>query len=180
LNDGLAICRFLSRKHIAPTNFEKKKVGYAREIFKPELTSSLRTMHDLNQRGFENVEDLCRFLEFFWTWYNYLDVCNLTQHYMQRLDAKKPFSDPDDPRLKELKEYIPEMLQQWLSKKKLLECLTKKTIDGLIFTSRSTANCIKHLLGNGILFVLTRRFSTDNIERFHGAIRHNCGSNDHP
>ena len=53
-------------------------------------------------------------------------------------------------------------------------------MEAIIFTSRSTANCIKYLLDGGLQFVLTRRFSTDNIERFHGAIRNYCGNNDHP
>ena len=73
------------------------------------------------------------------------------------------------------------MLTQWFkSKKNPLECFTKETLDAIIFTSRSTANYIRHLLENGIQFVLTRRFSTDNIEQFHGSVRHYCGSNDHP
>lgn len=50
----------------------------------------------------------------------------------------------------------------------------------IILTSHSTANFIKHLLNNGLQFVLTRRFSTDNIERFHGAVRNHWGNNDHP
>jgi hypothetical protein len=39
---------------------------------------------------------------------------------------------------------------------------------------------IKQLLRSGINFVLTRRLSTDKIERFHGAVRHYYGSNHHP
>lgn len=65
-------------------------------------------------------------------------------------------------------------------KTNILECLTKETLEAIIFTSRSTANCIRHLLDSGQKYVLTRRFSTDNIERFHGSVRHHCGSNDHP
>ena len=61
-----------------------------------------------------------------------------------------------------------------------MECFTKETLEAMILTSRSTANCIKYLLHGGFQFVLTRRFSTDNIERFHGAIRNYCGNNGHP
>jgi hypothetical protein len=46
-------------------------------------------MSDMYQIGFENVEALTDFLEFFWKWFNYHDVCNLTQHYQQRLEMKK-------------------------------------------------------------------------------------------
>lgn len=72
------------------------------------------------------------------------------------------------------------MLTEWFkSKKNPLKCFTKKNLDAIIFTSNFTANCIRHLLHNGIQFILTRRFSNDNIECFHGAVRHYCGSNDH-
>jgi hypothetical protein len=76
---------------------------------------------------------------------------------------------------------FPEEMKKWNdNKKNILECLTKETLEAIIFTSRSTANCIRHLLDSGQKYVLTRRFSTDNIERFHGSVRHHCGSNDHP
>lgn len=94
---------------------------------------------------------------------------------------KKPFSDSDDERLHELYSEIPDFIRQWNNEKKSpLECFTKEILDAIILTSRSTANVIKHLLNNGLQFVLTRRFSTDNIERFHGAVRNHCGSNDQP
>jgi hypothetical protein len=89
IENGLPLCRFLTRRHIDPTNFERMKVCYARDIFRPELVAALRCMSDMYQIGFENVEALTDFLEFFWKWFNYHDVCNLTQHYQQRLEMKK-------------------------------------------------------------------------------------------
>lgn len=161
IENGLPLCRFLTRRHIDPTNFELIKVCYARDIFRPELVAALRCMSDMYQIGFENVEPLTDFLEFFWKWYNYHDVCNLTQHYQQRLEIKKPFSDTNDERLYELDEEIPEMLKYWNKmKSNALECFTKETLDAIILTSRSTANFIKYLLNGGLQFVLTRRFST--------------------
>jgi hypothetical protein len=80
-----------------------------------------------------------------------------------------------------LDEEIPKMLKHWNKmKSNALECFTKETLDAIILTSRSTANFIKYLLNGGLQFVLTRRFSTDNIERFHGAVRNYCGNNDSP
>lgn len=62
---------------------------------------------------------------------------------------------------------FPEEMKKWNDnkKKKILECLTKETLEAIIFTSRSIANCIRRLLDSGQKYVLTRRFSTDNIER---------------
>jgi hypothetical protein len=73
------------------------------------------------------------------------------------------------------------MLKLWNKRKSnAQECFTKETLDAIILTSSSTADFIKYLLDSGLLFVLKRRFSTDNIERFHGAVRNHCGNNDHP
>lgn len=57
------MCRYLTRKHVYPTNNEKMKVNLSIDIFRPETVASLRTMSDLNEIGFSNVEPLCRFLE---------------------------------------------------------------------------------------------------------------------
>lgn len=88
INDSFHICRFLTRKHIDPTNFEKMKVKLAIDIFKPEVPASLRSMCEMNKVGFTNVEPLCKFLELMWNWFCYHDVSNTTQHVMQRLEVK--------------------------------------------------------------------------------------------
>ena len=110
IDDELTLCRFLTRRHVDPTYVERMKVKYARDVFRPEDVAALRSMHVLNEHGFENVETLVTIIEFLWKWYNYHDVCNLTQHYRQRNDSKKPFSDTNDERLSELDEEIPEIL----------------------------------------------------------------------
>ncbi|KZS10457.1 Uncharacterized protein APZ42_025079 [Daphnia magna] len=159
MNDVLPLCRFLSRRHVDPTNFERMKVAYARAVFKPEVVAALRCMQDRYQSGFQHVQPLTEFLEFFWKCYNYHYICNMTQHYQQRLDIKKPFYDPNNDRLYELDVTIPQMLIQWNQQKtNPMECFTKETLDAIILTSRFTANFIKHLLNNGLHFVLTRRF----------------------
>jgi hypothetical protein len=77
------------------------KVCYARDIFRSELKPSLRTMQNFNQGGCENIEKLCDFLEYFWRWYNYLDVVIYFKvGYLSKAgNKKKPFSEEDDPRL---------------------------------------------------------------------------------
>jgi hypothetical protein len=62
------------------------KVNYARDVFRPEFVAALRSMHDLKEPVFENVETLFSFIEFIWRLYNYHDVCNLTQHSLVERD----------------------------------------------------------------------------------------------
>lgn len=113
MNDHFHIARFLTRKHVNPTNFERMKVNFAVDLFRPELVASLRTMHDLYERGFESVEPLCEFLEKFWMWFCYHDVSNWTQHSRQRIEIRKPFSDIDDDRLDELNDTFSQYLEEW-------------------------------------------------------------------
>lgn len=55
--------------------------------------------------------------------------------------------------------------------------LTKETYKALRFTILSTVASIKYLLELGFAFVLTRRFSSDDIEMFFGAVRQMMGGN---
>lgn len=54
--------------------------------------------------------------------------------------------------------------------------LTKETFEALKFTTKSTVNTVcYYLLDNGFNFVLTRRFSSDDFERFFGSVRQMMG-----
>ena len=55
--------------------------------------------------------------------------------------------------------------------------LTKETLEALRFTTKSTVNTVRHLLESGFKFVLTRRFSSDDVERFFGSVRQMMGGN---
>lgn len=66
--EGSSLCRYLTRRHVDLTNSERMKVAYARDIFRPEMVAALRSVHDLKEVGFEKVEPLVNFLEFFWKW----------------------------------------------------------------------------------------------------------------
>ena len=77
------------------------------------------------------------------------DISSTTQAKRQRLHNKQPFSHPDDPRLK------------WL-------------VDQ---TTMATVSNIPYLLSKGIDFVLTRKFTSDNIERLFSSLRQCNGGN---
>ena len=49
--------------------------------------------------------------------------------------------------------------------------LTKQTYEAIIFTTRSTTAIIRYLLERGFQYVLTRKLSSDNIERIFSACR---------
>ena len=45
------------------------------------------------------------------------------------------------------------------------------------FITKSTVYTVRYLLNNGLHFVLTRRFSSDDVERFFGSVRQMMGGN---
>lgn len=97
------------------------------------------------------------------------------------MEDKKPFYSKDDERLQWLPEEFPLWLRKWKEGTTFKnEFLTDATYDAPLNTSQSTAERICYLLNNGLLYVLTRKFSTDDIEGLHGSMRHHCGGNDHP
>lgn len=114
----------------------------------------------------------------FW---NFHDISNTTQCYRTRLQDKAPFSSVTDDRLDWLEKEFPEFLQKWKDEAtRPEEFLSKRTYEALVLTCKSTAACIRYLLNIGFKFVLTRKFSTDGIERFFGAVRSQNGNNDVP
>lgn len=62
IHDGLFLCWY---DDVDPTNFDPMKVTCARNLFRTEMVSALRSMHDSKEVGFENVQPLVNFLEFF-------------------------------------------------------------------------------------------------------------------
>ncbi|KAL3197599.1 hypothetical protein MRX96_044866 [Rhipicephalus microplus] len=59
-----------------------------------------------------------------------------------------------------------------------LEFLSEETYEALRVTTMSTVLCTRHLLGRGFHFVLTGKFSSDDVESLFSTIRQLNGSND--
>ena len=180
-NKKLKLVRYLTRKHVAPTNLERMKVKWAVDIFRPELVAALQLLCEYGIAGFEDAMPLVEFLKIFWRFWEIHDISNTTQYFRQRSPDKMPFYSKDDARLQFLEEFILNWMSDWKNSAiNKNQFLSEETYDALVFTCKSTASCIRHLLDEGFNYVLTRKFSTDDIERAHGAIRQQCGSNDHP
>ncbi|CAN7948064.1 unnamed protein product [Ixodes pacificus] len=59
-----------------------------------------------------------------------------------------------------------------------MEFLSAETYEALRVTTTSTVLCTRHLLGSGFCFVLTSRYSSDDVESLFSTIRQLNGSND--
>lgn len=164
--------RYLTRRHVSPTSFERQKVKLALDVFSPPVVAAIKMYASFNTPGFENVKETITFIENVFKFWTVHDVSNTTHHVTARMEDKAPFSSMTDERLAWLEEEFPDYLKKWQDEtSNRNEYLSKETSDALIFTCRSTAACIRYLLQAGFLFVLTRKFSTDSIERFFGSVR---------
>lgn len=129
---------------------------------------------------FNNIEETITFMENVWKFWSIHDISNLTQHTRGRMEDKAPFQHSRDGRLSWLEEEFPLYLELWKKNAGPKQFLTDETYKALVLTCKSTAGSIRFLLENGLKFVLTRKFSTDAIERFFGSIRAQNGGNDIP
>ncbi|KAH9368598.1 hypothetical protein HPB48_004051 [Haemaphysalis longicornis] len=175
--------RFLTRKHVHPTNIEKMNVRRAVQVLSPPVTAALKLLKE--QAGhtcdasFANVGPTVVFMDIMHRWFVLMDVSNCTQHIHQNNPDCKQYESETDERLGWLEtaflDYLAEIKRQSLAK----NFLTKETYQGLLFTTISNVQCIRYLLKvMRFRFVLTRKMSSDPIVTFFGWLRKSAGSND--
>lgn len=172
--------RNLTDKHTNPNTLDRMKVRLAYDLFSDELIATFELFKKYEAEGFTNEANVNATITFMKHVKRFLfqihDVSNTTQHICKRLAIKKHFTRANDPRLKYLEETLPNYFKKWKEHtrktKNTLGFLSKETHEALIFTcaSKQHASAICYWNEN-FKFVLTRKFSTDNIERMFGAIR---------
>jgi hypothetical protein len=173
--------KFLTKKHLYPTNFEKMNVRRAVEIFSPQVTAALSYLEKYKNPDFLGSQPTIKFMEFMYTFFKIHDVSDKTQYFRKQEPISAPYVNINDERLIWLVETLPSYVNtlQELSKQSNMKGLTKETHEALIFTAKSTAQCIKYLLEeSGFYFVLTRSFSSDAIESMFSSVRLQGGSQD--
>ncbi|KAH7979598.1 hypothetical protein HPB49_010001 [Dermacentor silvarum] len=175
--------RFLTRKHVFPTDMEKMNVQRAVQVFPPLVTAAVKLLQE--QAGhtcdasFAGVGPTVQFMDTAHRWFVLMDVSNCTQHIHQKNADYKQFESAGGERLIWLEtsflDYLADLKSQCLAK----NFLTKETYEGLVITTRSNVECIRYLLEEmSFHFVLTRKMSSDPIESFFGWLRKSAGSND--
>ena len=156
----------------------------ALDIFRPEVKAAILMHHENKEEGFEDVEGTVEFIEHFQKWFALHDISNTTECVRKRKADKMPFTSPDDPGLLWLENDFLDYLK-WnedtyqkadaIPKKKgsndqkkamNKQAFTKETYEAVRFTTLYTVAAVRYLLDFGFAFVLTRKFSSDDIEMF--------------
>ncbi|KAH6942939.1 hypothetical protein HPB50_012246 [Hyalomma asiaticum] len=174
--------RFLTRKHLYPTNIEKMSVKHAVQTFSPPVTAALHYMK--SQAGhtydieFATVGPTVEFMEVMHRWLVLMDVSNTQQHIHKNNPDTRQFSDPNDSRLEWLEETFLDYLKKLKDESHPDNFLSKETYAALVLTTTSNVMCIRFLLTEKkFIFVLTRKFSSDPIEALFGFLRRTAGCN---
>lgn len=175
--------RFLTAKHVYPSNFEKMNVRRAVEIFSPPVTAAIKylSQHQTSVFDFSNSNATVTYMETMYTFFQLHDVSGKIQHITQLEEKCAPYTHISDERLAWLTNAFPDYIDsiQECSKTAGLKGLSKETAEALKFTARSTSRCIQYLLEeSGFYYVLTRCFSSDAVESMFSNVRMKGGSQD--
>ncbi|XP_077484185.1 uncharacterized protein LOC144094136 [Amblyomma americanum] len=177
------LVRCLTKKHLWPTNFEKMNVNRAVQVFSPQVTTVLRFLQQHGQSlgapGFEDCLPTVEFMEFVHKWFVLHNIKSTTLHWTSRDALRMPFYSAEDERLSWLENDFLKYFMEWkegISYK--MEFLSDETYEALRVTSMSTVLCTRFLLKSGFHFVLTAKFSSDDVESLFSTIRQLNGCND--
>ena len=174
--------RHLTRKMVYPSNLEKMNVKRAKLLFSDPVTAALETCSSVASEHFVDkggLQATLRFMKMMKKWFDIHDICNRTQGHFSRNVDKLHFFTISDERLEWLVDvFLPylEKLQEAGRNKR--EKFSTETYCALVVTTRSTVACIQYLLKIGFHYVLTRNFSSDDIELFFSHLRQLGGFND--
>ncbi|KAG0433889.1 hypothetical protein HPB47_019505 [Ixodes persulcatus] len=177
--------RFLTQKHVEPTNFEKMHVGRAVQLFSDDVISALSFLkeypsHHPQADKFRNAGATILFMKMMQKWFAIHNVANRTAHVHMRQPDQMHFFCATDERLQWLEKDFPDYLKAIDNscKRSGKKFLSAETYEVLLLTSKSTVLCVKFLLESGFFYVLTRNLSSDPVELLFSSLRQMAGGND--
>lgn len=184
-NEVVKPVRFLTQKHVEPSNFEKMNVGRAVQLFSDEVIAAVSYLKDYpsyhpKAEPFRDAAATVTFMKAIQKWFSIHNVANRTAHLHLKRPDQMQFFCATDKRLQWLEEEFPQYLETLHSacKSSGKKFLSNETYEALLLTSKSTVMCVKFLLESGFFYVLTRNLSSDPVELLFSALRQMAGGND--
>lgn len=158
-------------------------VGRAVRLFKDDIIGVLKFLQQHGPRfgihQFKDATGTIEFLSMINKWFTILNVKNTSYHKRSRNEDAAHFTSVDDSRLVWLENDFLSYLEEWKnSSSDSQQFISKETYDVIVLTTKSAVLCIKYLLSNGFQYVLTRKFTSDDIEILFSYVRRLSGCND--
>ena len=179
------LCPKLSQAHITLTSFSIMNVRLAAQVLSSTVANALELRYG------DYVSETVLFIKNMNKFFDILNVKNLTESIHKRNENLAPFRDINDARLDWLTTDFLDYFTEWSNivenregeytkgEKSKMQ-LSYQTLQGLQISCKSIAACVRHMLGEGADFVLTRTFNQDKVEQFFGLLRMRGGANDNP
>ncbi|KAH7940583.1 hypothetical protein HPB49_002329 [Dermacentor silvarum] len=157
--------------------------GWRSVVHGAPVTTVLRFLQQHGQSlgapGFQNCLPTVEFMELVHKWFVLHNIKSTTLHWTSRGAMRMPFYSADDERLSWLENDFLKYFSEWKEAVMYkMEFLSEETCEALRVTSMSTVPCTRFLLKTGFHFVLTSKFSSDDVESLFSTIRQLNGSND--
>lgn len=119
------------------------------------------------------------FMEHVHKWFALMDVSNCTQHLAQKNPLVRQYCSVSDDRLIWLETEFLDCMHDLRVQSPTNNFLTRETFAALAQTTKSNIQCVRYLLEDKqFAFVLTRKFSSDQIEALFGFLRRSAGCHD--
>eukprot|EP00794_Sanderia_malayensis_P013209 gene13209-14561_t len=176
LECGLKLMPKLTNDHINLTPFSTMRVHLAVQVLSTTVANVLKVYGPGDAKG---TAEFCQKLDMF---FDCLNVRNTQEH----IKTKKPFLAPykclDDSRfqwleleflkyLDDWKKFVGERKGKFSKAERQTMFLSLQTYQGLHVTCYSFIELTKFLLNNGVEYVLSNRFSQDDLENYFGRQR---------
>jgi len=148
--------------------------------------------HALELQGSFQTSETRLFVSYFDKFFDTLNVSKLSEGHFKRKEARVPYTRPDDPRFKWLKQsFLEDYINKWHQDTKALTaipkderrrlCLSDQTLEGLRLTVNSFCELGPLLLQlDGVQYLLSEKFSQDPLEEYFQKQRARNGCNDNP
>ena len=188
VDEELALKRLpkLTTEHVKLNSYSSMKVSLATQILS-ESVGKVLTNSDYYPGTFATGK-LCLMMDKF---FDIMNIRNKDEWKLKRKENLKPFKDINDIRFLWLKN---DFINYFLDWKNNIESrsgtfektdrskmfISQQTFEGLMITAHSVVECVQFLLGDGLNYVLTERFSQDVLEENFGRHRAIGRRNDNP
>ena len=182
LECGLKLVNKLTNDHINLTSYLVMRVNLAAQVLSETVGNVL------NSFGPEETAGTAKFCIMVDKFFDCLNVRNTTEHITKRKPFLKPYYSIDDARF----EWLDEFIQYFKLWKESIEerndanytenarsqmFISWQSYEGLQITVLSFKKVCKFLLEQGVLYIISERFSQDDVENYfgrHHAIGRRC------
>ena len=176
LENGLHLLPKLKIEHIQLNSFSVMRVNLAAQVLSSTVANVLETF------GPSDAAATAQFCKMFDMFFDCMNVRSLREGHKKIKPLLLPYRSPQDDRLTWLKGTFIAYLKSWkesteerpgefTDSERAKMFISRQTYEGLTISVQSLIESVQFLLGEGMEYVLSNRFSQDPLEEYFGKQR---------